>query len=94
MPDPKLGRRRYGFKPAGSVTPICTIARARINDDFPFLWATKAAGVVEAVGAGVTSIAPGDFVVLNWRAVCGYVPGLSSRDVPDMLFHPQCVAAR
>jgi S-(hydroxymethyl)mycothiol dehydrogenase len=42
-----------------------------INDDFPFLLGHEAAGVVEAVGADVTSVAPGDFVVLNWRAVCG-----------------------
>jgi S-(hydroxymethyl)mycothiol dehydrogenase len=27
--------------------------------------------VVEEVGPGVTSVVPGDFVVLNWRAVCG-----------------------
>src|SRR5215211_882726 len=42
-----------------------------INDDFPFLLGHEAAGVVEAVGEGVTDVAPGDFVVLNWRAVCG-----------------------
>ncbi len=42
-----------------------------INDDFPFLLGHEAAGVVEAVGDGVTDVAPGDFVVLNWRAVCG-----------------------
>ena len=42
-----------------------------INDDFPFLLGHEAAGVVEAVGDGVTAVAPGDFVVLNWRAVCG-----------------------
>ena len=42
-----------------------------INDDFPFLLGHEAAGVVEAVGPGVTALAPGDFVVLNWRAVCG-----------------------
>jgi S-(hydroxymethyl)mycothiol dehydrogenase len=42
-----------------------------INDDFPFLLGHEAAGVVESVGAGVTSVAPGDYVVLNWRAVCG-----------------------
>ena len=42
-----------------------------INDDFPFLLGHEAAGIVEAVGPGVTSVAPGDFVVLNWRAVCG-----------------------
>src|ERR1700685_2556532 len=42
-----------------------------INDDFPFLLGHEAAGVVEAVGGGVEAIQPGDFVVLNWRAVCG-----------------------
>ncbi|MFC0622730.1 S-(hydroxymethyl)mycothiol dehydrogenase [Kribbella deserti] len=42
-----------------------------ISDDYPFLLGHEAAGVVEAVGEGVTAIAPGDFVVLNWRAVCG-----------------------
>ncbi|MGH8980080.1 MAG: S-(hydroxymethyl)mycothiol dehydrogenase, partial [Acidimicrobiales bacterium] len=42
-----------------------------INDDFPFLLGHEAAGRVSAVGDGVTGVAPGDFVVLNWRAVCG-----------------------
>jgi S-(hydroxymethyl)mycothiol dehydrogenase len=42
-----------------------------INDDFPFLLGHEAAGVVESVGDGVSEVAPGDFVILNWRAVCG-----------------------
>src|SRR5882757_3010016 len=42
-----------------------------INDDFPFLLGHEAAGLVESVGEGVTEVAPGDFVILNWRAVCG-----------------------
>jgi S-(hydroxymethyl)mycothiol dehydrogenase len=42
-----------------------------INDDFPFLLGHEAAGVVAAVGAGVSDVEPGQFVVLNWRAVCG-----------------------
>jgi S-(hydroxymethyl)mycothiol dehydrogenase len=42
-----------------------------INDDYPFLLGHEAAGYVEAVGEGVTDVAPGDFVILNWRAVCG-----------------------
>lgn len=42
-----------------------------ISDDFPFLLGHEAAGVVEEVGGEVTDIAPGDYVVLNWRAVCG-----------------------
>ena len=42
-----------------------------INDDFPFLLGHEATGVVSAVGPDVTEVAPGDRVVLNWRAVCG-----------------------
>jgi S-(hydroxymethyl)mycothiol dehydrogenase len=42
-----------------------------INDDYPFLLGHEAAARVSAVGAEVTAVVPGDFVVLNWRAVCG-----------------------
>lgn len=42
-----------------------------ISDDYPFLLGHEAAGVVESVGERVTHVAVGDFVVLNWRAVCG-----------------------
>jgi S-(hydroxymethyl)mycothiol dehydrogenase len=42
-----------------------------INDDFPFLLGHEAAGIVEAVGDDVRDVVPGDFVILNWRAVCG-----------------------
>jgi S-(hydroxymethyl)mycothiol dehydrogenase len=41
-----------------------------ISDDFPFLLGHEAAGVVAAVGEGVTTVASGDYVILNWRAVC------------------------
>lgn len=42
-----------------------------INDEYPFLLGHEAAGVVSEVGADVTHVEVGDFVVLNWRAVCG-----------------------
>ncbi|OFL17007.1 S-(hydroxymethyl)mycothiol dehydrogenase [Corynebacterium sp. HMSC067D03] len=42
-----------------------------IADEFPFLLGHETAGVVETVGEDVTHVEPGDFVVLNWRAVCG-----------------------
>lgn len=42
-----------------------------INDEFPFLLGHEAAGVVEQIGESVDTVAVGDFVVLNWRAVCG-----------------------
>ncbi|MDO4254261.1 MAG: S-(hydroxymethyl)mycothiol dehydrogenase [Kocuria sp.] len=42
-----------------------------VSDDFPFLLGHEATGVVSAVGDGVTEVAVGDHVILNWRAVCG-----------------------
>lgn len=42
-----------------------------INDEFPFLLGHEAAGTVESVGEGVDNVAPGDYVVLAWRAPCG-----------------------
>ena len=42
-----------------------------IEDAFPFLLGHEAAGRVEQVGSEVNHVAEGDFVVLNWRAVCG-----------------------
>ena len=42
-----------------------------INDEFPFMLGHEAAGTVESVGERVTHVEPGDFVILNWRAVCG-----------------------
>lgn len=42
-----------------------------INDEYPFLLGHEAAGIVETVGSDVTHVEVGDFVVLNWRAVCG-----------------------
>jgi hypothetical protein len=37
----------------------------------PFVLGHEAAGTVECVGEDVTAVAPGDFVIPNWRAVCG-----------------------
>ncbi|MEO7079016.1 MAG: alcohol dehydrogenase catalytic domain-containing protein, partial [Rhodococcus sp. (in: high G+C Gram-positive bacteria)] len=42
-----------------------------INDEYPFMLGHEAAGTVETVGDAVTHVEVGDFVVLNWRAVCG-----------------------
>ena len=38
---------------------------------FPILLGHEGAGVIEQVGADVTSVAPGDRVVIAWRAPCG-----------------------
>jgi S-(hydroxymethyl)mycothiol dehydrogenase len=41
---------------------------------FPILLGHEGAGVVEEVGSDVTSVAPGDPVVVAWRAPCGECP--------------------
>ena len=48
-----------------------THREGEINDEFPFLLGHEAAGIVESIGDAVTHVQIGDFVILNWRAVCG-----------------------
>ena len=59
------------ISPCGVCHTDLTYREGGINDEYPFLLGHEAAGTVEAVGPGVTSVEPGDFVILNWRAVCG-----------------------
>jgi len=71
VPDPGPGEALVGVRACGVCHTDLHYREGGINDDFPFLLGHEAAGVVEAVGPDVTSVGPGDFVVLNWRAVCG-----------------------
>jgi S-(hydroxymethyl)mycothiol dehydrogenase len=71
VPDPGPGEALVAVRSCGVCHTDLHYREGGINDDFPFLLGHEAAGVVEAVGPGVTGVAPGDFVVLNWRAVCG-----------------------
>jgi Zn-dependent alcohol dehydrogenase len=71
VPDPGPGEALVQVQACGVCHTDLHYREGGINDDFPFLLGHEAAGVVEAVGDGVTSVAPGDFVILNWRAVCG-----------------------
>jgi S-(hydroxymethyl)mycothiol dehydrogenase len=71
VPDPGPGEALVKVQACGVCHTDLHYREGGINDDFPFLLGHEAAGVVEAVGSDVTSVAPGDFVVLNWRAVCG-----------------------
>ncbi|MFC9230388.1 S-(hydroxymethyl)mycothiol dehydrogenase [Streptomyces decoyicus] len=71
VPDPGPGEAVVKIQACGVCHTDLHYKQGGINDDFPFLLGHEAAGVVESVGDGVTDVAPGDFVVLNWRAVCG-----------------------
>ncbi len=71
IPDPGPGEVVVAVRACGVCHTDLTYRDGGINDEFPFLLGHEAAGVVEEVGDGVDSVAVGDFVILNWRAVCG-----------------------
>ena len=71
VPDPGPGEVLVAVQACGVCHTDLHYREGAINDEFPFLLGHEASGIVEEVGEGVTNVAPGDFVILNWRAVCG-----------------------
>ena len=71
VPSPGPGEALVAVKACGVCHTDLHYREGGISDDFPFLLGHEAAGVVEEVGPDVKDVAVGDFVVLNWRAVCG-----------------------
>ena len=71
IPDPGLGEVVVDIQACGVCHTDLTYREGGINDEYPFLLGHEAAGIVESIGEGVTHVKPGDFVILNWRAVCG-----------------------
>jgi len=71
VPDPGPGEAVVQVHACGVCHTDLHYREGGINDSFPFLLGHEAAGVVEEVGEGVTDLEPGDYVILNWRAVCG-----------------------
>ena len=71
IPDPGPGEVVVAVHACGVCHTDLTYRDGGINYSYPFLLGHEAAGVVESIGEDVTQVAPGDFVILNWRAVCG-----------------------
>jgi len=71
VPDPGPGEALVRVKACGVCHTDLHYREGAINDDFPFLLGHEASGTVESVGEGVTNVAPGDFVIIAWRAPCG-----------------------
>jgi len=71
VPDPGPGEVLVAVQACGVCHTDLHYREGAINDDFPFLLGHEAAGIIEEVGDGVAEVEVGDFVVLNWRAVCG-----------------------
>lgn len=86
VPDPGPGEAVVKVQACGVCHTDLHYRNGGISDDFPFLLGHEAAGIVESVGQGVTEVAPGDFVILNWRAVCGQCRACS-RGRPQYCFN-------
>src|SRR5690625_5185282 len=71
IPDPGPGEVIVDVKSCGVCHTDFHYREGGVSDDFPFLLGHESAGVVSEVGEGVTSVEVGDFVILNWRAICG-----------------------
>src|ERR1700730_9938220 len=71
VPEPGPGEALVTVQACGVCHTDLHYQQGGIGEDFPYLLGHEAAGVVDAVGPDVTEVAPGDFVILNWRAVCG-----------------------
>src|SRR6476660_5513425 len=85
VPEPGPGEALVAVQACGVCHTDLHYKEGSIGDDFPYLLGHEAAGVVEAVGPDVTDVAPGDFVILNWRAVCGRCRACS-RGEPQFCF--------
>src|ERR1700677_1682469 len=71
VPEPGPGEVLVRVQACGVCHTDLHYKLGGIGDDFPYLLGHEAAGVVEEVGENVPEVSPGDFVILNWRAVCG-----------------------
>ncbi len=71
VPEPGPGEALVRVQACGVCHTDLHYREGGIGDDFPYLLGHEAAGVVDAVGPQVSGVQAGDFVILNWRAVCG-----------------------
>jgi S-(hydroxymethyl)glutathione dehydrogenase/alcohol dehydrogenase len=70
--DPRAHEVLVRVAAAGVCHSDLAIARGGQKAALPAVLGHEGAGVVERVGPGVTSVAPGDHVVMLWRAGCGH----------------------
>lgn len=70
--DPAPGEVRVRLAASGIChSDVWAIEHGNWGEPWPMMLGHEGAGVVDAVGDGVTSVAPGDRVVLTWAAPCG-----------------------
>ncbi len=69
--DPGPGEVLVRIQASGVCHTDLHYKLGNITDEFPFLLGHEGAGIIEAVGEGVSEPKVGDYVVLAWRAPCG-----------------------
>ncbi len=71
LDPPRAGEVRVRIEAAGVCHSDYHYMKGDLAHPLPVVLGHEGAGIVEEVGAGVTSVAPGDHVVLLWRTSCG-----------------------
>ncbi|WP_190089824.1 Zn-dependent alcohol dehydrogenase [Streptomyces melanogenes] len=71
LPEPGPGQVRVRLAAAGVCHSDLSLSNGTMRVPVPAVLGHEGAGTVVSVGEGVTSVAPGDRVVLNWAPSCG-----------------------
>lgn len=71
LAEPRAGEVRVKIAACGVCHSDYHLVNGATKHPLPVVCGHEGAGVVEAVGEGVTSVQPGDHVVLNWCPACG-----------------------
>lgn len=71
LPDPGPGQVRVRLAAAGVCHSDLSLSDGTMRVPVPAVLGHEGAGTVLAVGEGVSHVAPGDGVVLNWAPSCG-----------------------
>lgn len=71
VPHPGPGEVVVDVKTCGVCHTDYSYVSGGVGDNYPYLLGHESTAVVSEIGEGVTEVAVGDKVILNWRAVCG-----------------------
>ncbi|MEU8775940.1 Zn-dependent alcohol dehydrogenase [Streptomyces sp. NPDC048606] len=74
LPEPGPGQVRVRLAAAGVCHSDLSLTNGTMRVPVPAVLGHEGAGTVLSVGEGVTHVAPGDAVVLNWAPSCGACP--------------------
>ncbi|MFI9821915.1 Zn-dependent alcohol dehydrogenase [Streptomyces sp. NPDC052013] len=81
LPEPGPGRVRIRLAAAGVCHSDLSLSNGTMRLPVPAVLGHEGAGTVVAVGDGVSHVAPGDGVVLNWAPSCGTCPACARGEV-------------